>query len=254
MGIGSSLSGQIKDGMRVIWQSRGASTTVPSGTLHKVIYAFRTWSVYQGFIKFGKLHLLPFVLAAALVWFGVTGLSHLAFNIADSMGAFCTASKQTMLVNLGVPQDANDFDTSVLCAPTGLSVRAGYRYELTITVTEPWADGDHATTPVGFRTSTLAPEQRWRAYAGILLRRIMFRPWFRLIARVGEKGVAEHFLDPRLQTGGSQSAPVYKALFVPDRSGEIFLYVNDAVIGLPWINSHYFQNNRGKAKITVRLM
>ena len=61
----------------------------------------------------------------------------------------------------------------------------------------PWADDKIPTTPVGFRTSTLEGVQEWTFRSAILLRRVLFRPWFRLIARIGEKGIIdEYFLDP----------------------------------------------------------
>jgi hypothetical protein len=205
-------------------------------------------------IKLGKLYVLPIVLAAFIVWYGATALSHLAFNVADSMGAFCKGSPPNELVrvDLGIAQNAKDFDTSSMCAATGLTVETGRTYELIITVATPWADGSHTTTPVGYRTSTLEFSERWHGYAGILLRRVMFRPWFRPIARVGETGTDEYFLDPVLQN--DSNPPVYKARFTAQRKGEVFLYVNDAVIGLPWVNYNYFKNNQGTAKITARLM
>jgi uncharacterized protein (DUF2235 family) len=253
MGIGNFLSGQIKDGMRVIWLSRG--TVVPaSGFLHRAIYRFRTSFVYQALLKFGKRHLLPFLLAAAMVWYVATAVSHLSFNIADSMGAFCkgTPASQLVAADMGVPQEAKIFDTSSICAPTGLSVRAGFKYELLITVGTPWLDDTRPVTPSGYRTSTIAPSERWKGYATILLRRIMFRPWFRLIARIGETGVDEYFLDP---IPVPQTTPqAYRAPFTAQRGGELFLYVNDAVIGLPWLNDYYFKKNAGTAKVTVRLM
>jgi hypothetical protein len=80
----------------------------------------------------------------------------------------------------------------------------------------------------------------------------MFLPWFRLIARIGETGVDEYFLDP---IPVPQTTPqAYRATFTAQRGGELFLYVNDAVIGLPWVNDHYFKKNAGTAKVTVRLM
>jgi hypothetical protein len=52
-----------------------------------------------------------------------------------------------------------------------------------------------------------------------------------------------------------QTTPqVYRATFTAQRGGELFLYVNDAVIGLPWLNDYYSKKNAGTAKITVRLM
>ncbi len=254
MGLGTSLSGRIKDGMRIIWQSRAAPVPL-SGFVQNAIYAIRTNFVYQWVLKFGKRQLVPFLLAAFMVWYGATMISHLFFNVADSMGAFCkgTPVAERVAVDKGVvAQNANDFDTSSLCAPTGLTVRAGFKYELLITVTAPWEDGKRQTTPAGYRTSTIEPRERWRGYAAIFLRRILFRPWFRLIARVGETGVDEYFLDP--VPVPDTNPQVYKASFKAQRSGEIFLYVNDAVIGLPWVYAGYYKNNKGAAKVTVRLL
>jgi len=119
-------------------------------------------------------------------------------------------------------------------------------------MTTPWEDDGRQVTPVGYRTSTIEPSMRWRGYATIFLRRILFRPWFRLIARIGETGVDEYFLDPvPVPDTGPQ---VYKARFTAQRSGEIFLYVNDAVIGLPWLSDWYYKGNKGTAKVTVRLL
>jgi len=47
---------------------------------------------------------------------------------------------------------------------------------------------------------------------------------------------------------------VYRDVFKADRSGEIFLYVNDAVIGLPSIYDRFYADHWGKAKVTARLL
>jgi uncharacterized protein (DUF2235 family) len=253
MSIGSSLSARINDAMRVIWRDR-VSPVPLSGVVHEAIYAFRTNAVYQFIIKAGKRHVLPFVLAFGMVWVGATLLSHFLFNVADSMGAFCTGTPQKDLVaaDKGVTQDGKDFATSAICAPTGLTVRAGFRYEILITMTEPWEDAGRPVTPVGYRTSTVDQYNRWKFYAGIFLRRVLFRPWYRVIARVGETGVDEYFLDPVPVPNTTPQA--YKATFKADRGDELFLYVNDAVIGLPWVYDSFYPNNSGKAKVTVRLL
>ncbi|WP_130226120.1 hypothetical protein [Bradyrhizobium sp. Leo121] len=189
-----------------------------------------------------------------MVWVGATILSHFLFNAADSMGAFCKGTSEDKLtpVNKGIDQDGRDFATSALCAPTGLKVFAGRSYEIKITVAEPWEDAGRPTTPAGFRTSTIDLSNRWKFRGAILLRRILFRPWYRIIARVGETGVDEYFLDPIPLPNTTPQA--YKATFKAARSGELFLYVNDAVIGLPWVYDSFYPNNGGKAKITVRLL
>lgn len=251
--IGTSLSATISDRMRIIWRDRTNPTPL-SGIMHDAIYAFRTSTIYQWVLNAGKRHAAPFLLAAMMVWFGATLLSHFLFNAADSTGAFCkgTPVGQLVAADKGIPQDAAAFDTSTICAPTGLTVRTGFTYEIAITMTEPWESEGRSVTPVGYRTSTLRGLEKIEAYATIFLRRVLFRPWFRLIARVGETGVDEYFLDPvpALNT----NPQVYKASFKADRSGEIFLYVNEAVIGLPWLSKWFYGDHRGKAKVTVKLM
>lgn len=252
-GIGNSLSTRIRDEMRLIWQNRSAPRPL-SGFVHDTIYAVRTSAIYQATLNVGRRHVVPFVLAALMVWYGATLLSHLLFNAADSIGAFChgTPADKLIAVDAGAPENATNFDTSAICAPTGLKVRTGFRYEIVISMTEPWEDGGRATTPAGYRTSTIDADKRWRSYATIFLRRVLFRPWFRLIARVGETGVDEYFLDA---VPVPNSTPqVYRDVFKADRSGEIFLYVNEAVIGLPWIYNGFYADHRGKAKVTVRLL
>jgi hypothetical protein len=257
MAIGTRLSSIIQDAMRTIWLSRGETNPVSNSAIQNGIYAFRNNVFYKGVISFGRLHFIPFLFAFGLVWCALSAASHLVFNVADSMGAFCSGTPAAQLVaaDKGIPQDTRQaFDTSVLCFPTGLTVKSGYEYEIVITVTKPWMDMDIETTPVGYRTSTRPMSQRLVLYSGILLRRIMFRPWFRLIARVGETGVDEYFLDPNKVSEAAAFTPVYKARFTAERAGELFLYVNDAVIGFPWTTSYFYKNNSGTARISVRLL
>jgi hypothetical protein len=76
------------------------------------------------------------------------------------------------------------------------------------------------------------------------LRRVLLRPWFRIIARVGETGTDEYFLDPDAGDVRSLEIP-----FVPHRTGELYLYVNDAV--LPVRKDFFYRNNKGTATVTV---
>jgi uncharacterized protein (DUF2235 family) len=253
MVLGGSLSAKIKDRMRLLWRDRVAPVPL-SGLMHDAIHAFRTHPAYQFVIRTAKRHVLPLFLVVVMVWFGATVASHFLFNVADSMGAFCKGTAEATLipVNKGIDQDGADFATSAICAPTGLKVFSGRSYEIRIAVTEPWADAERPTTPAGFRTSTVELANRWKFRSAIFLRRILFRPWYRIIARVGETGVDEYFLDPIPLP--NTTPQTYKATFKAARSGELFLYVNDAVIGLPWLSDTFYPNNGGKAKVTVKLL
>jgi uncharacterized protein (DUF2235 family) len=255
MMLGSSLSSKISDSMRVIWQSGGEETPVPENTLHRAICRFRNSAPYQALLRVGKRHLLPFAFAVVTLWVVVTGASHFAFNVADSMGAFCTgtATENQVKVNEGIAQEARAiFDTNAPCFATGLMVKGGNRYEIAVTVTEPWSDSGIDTTPMGFRTSELTGSSEATFISAFLLRRVLFRPWFRLIARIGERGVDEYFLDPKHVNGSP--ATVFKDNFRAQRDGELFLYVNDAVVAFPWLSSQFYKNNIGHAKITLRLL
>jgi uncharacterized protein (DUF2235 family) len=245
---GAVLSGKIKDSMRTVWCSRG-SATVASSPGHLWLQKFRTSSGYQGVIALFKFWILPALFALLVVFLAVTGIFHIAFNVADSLGAYCEPSEKPVQANLGIAQRAaTEFETKSLCAPTGLTVREGFRYEIVMTVTEPWRDGDIATTPVGYRSGTQHPVQAWSMRLVVLLRRIIARPWFNTIARIGDKGVDEYFLDP-VRVRGSDNA--WRDEFVARRSGEVFLYVNQSV--LPVFSDLFYRNNRGKALVTVRL-
>jgi Uncharacterized alpha/beta hydrolase domain (DUF2235) len=191
--IGSSLSAKISDLMRVVWRSKGATDPVPRNLAQSAFSRLRADRFYQGTVWLGRRHVLPFLFFLSLVWATLGFGSHLFFNVADSMGAFCHGNEKAAIsVNLGIDQlSAQDFKTSEICAPTGLKVKSGYDYEINIQVTSPWDDGAWPTTPLGYHTSQQQGSSWPKLYLAIPLRRVIFRPWFRLIARVGEKGVDE---------------------------------------------------------------
>jgi uncharacterized protein (DUF2235 family) len=253
LSIGSSLEGRIKDAMRLVWNSRGSISPVPKNPVHNTILSIRNNEAYKWVIRFGRMQLLPAFFALAFVWIGFSATSHLIFNLADSAGAFCTGSSSTRPVDLGISQPSSrTFTTNEICFPTGLSVKRGFRYEILIEKGSPWADADAPSTPNGYLISSRSFWSQLPLMAGWGLKRVLFRPYFRLLARVGERGTSETFLDPRLVPGAPTET--YRATFVAERSGEVFLYVNDAVLGLPWLNDLFYGNNKGTAKISMNVL
>ncbi|HWL92040.1 MAG TPA: DUF2235 domain-containing protein, partial [Phycisphaerae bacterium] len=90
-------------------------------------------------------------------------------------------------------------------------------------------------------------------FLGVPLRRVFLRPWFRIVGRVGAQGTDEYFMDPDKPTGtGPEKSTQISPAFRVRRDGELFLYVNDAVIGLPSIASFFYGGNEGEATVTVR--
>jgi hypothetical protein len=252
--LGKSLSGRISDLMRIAWLSRGATDPVPHNFVQSGILRLRENQLYRWIVWVCRRQVLPFLFFLSVVWFVLTAGSHFLFNVADSIGAFCHGDEaNAILVNLGIDQKSSvEFATSEICAPTKLKVKNGYRYEITVQLTSQWDDDGFKTDPNGFHSSR---QSRWlwpKIYLSIPLRRIIFRPWFMLVARIGENGVDEHFLNPHLKRGGDPNT--YYDEFTAERDGELFLYVNDAVLSLPFLSSVFYRNNHGSAKISLKLL
>jgi hypothetical protein len=94
-------------------------------------------------------------------------------------------------------------------------------------------------------------------YVGLPLRRTLTQPWFKPIARIGSTGNDEYPLDSVRRVGRDVLRRELVAELTARTTGELFLYVNDAVIGLPGIADSFYVGrwkagrNVGTAKIKV---
>ena len=77
------------------------------------------------------------------------------------------------------------------------------------------------------------------------MRRELIRPWFRIVARTGSTGGEEAFLDPDPKDHSIDE--VMRAT----RDGELFLFVNDAVLGVPGLEGVFYSINIGSADVTI---
>jgi hypothetical protein len=73
----------------------------------------------------------------------------------------------------------------------------------------------------------------------------LFEDWGRIVLRYGRVGGEEAFLEP------DPDDPKIESPFRPTRDGELFVFVNDAVIGIPGLYDVLYRNNRGSAQFTV---
>jgi hypothetical protein len=80
------------------------------------------------------------------------------------------------------------------------------------------------------------------------LRRELFEEWFRLTFRYGRIGGEEVFYYP------DPTDPVIQFRLKPTRDGELFIFVNDAVLGIPGLYDWFYRNNHGTAEITLERM
>ena len=100
-----------------------------------------------------------------------------------------------------------------------------------------------------------------RMYLGLPLRRQIASNWFATILRADNKGFGE--VTPAFaREEPAQAGPArYKATFKAPRDGELFVYVNDSVIGFPGYFDMFYRpdkwtrmTNKGKADLTLELL
>jgi Uncharacterized conserved protein len=244
---GVGLGNQINDKMRALW-SEPPQGSAPSSWE----YWLRTRPWYPKLIGATKRHFVPFILLVVLVYVGFVGISRALFTTSSSLGLICRSTQNDTLPS--PPAEATSrFMTSSLCWASGIRLDKGKTYLITVETTQPWSDGGIPTTPQGFGCDKMAKPM----YGALLLRRHLGEPWFQwfhLIARTDRFGLDEH---PLALTAEADSAPGttrYTAELTPRTSGELFLFVNDAVIGFPWLTRIFYRNNVGDAQIKVELL
>jgi hypothetical protein len=135
------------------------------------------------------------------------------------------------------------------CNATGIWLEQGQKYDLKVTPDGTWKDGDRTVSSRGIYGSDLPT--RWDRFVAMFkwpLKRDFIRPPFRVIARVGSTGNDEYFLDP----DSDPKAVNLDEQIRPNRSGELFLYVNESVFAWPSIREYFYKNNSGAATISVQ--
>ena len=236
----------------------------PSGALpNDWIYRLRTHPWYRTFIWAMKWYILPTAFALLFLYIGLSAASRVSFTLADSFGFVCQTSQHlespsSTFPKTSHPQSPDDtlaktFDPSTLCWGSGIRLDKDSRYRITIMVvdTMPWRDGGIDTDLGGFSVDKMT----WPMYVGLPLRRTLAQPWFKPIARIGSTGNDEYPLDSVRRVGRDVLRKELVAELTARTTGELFLYVNDAVISLPGIADYFYVGkagrNVGTAKIKV---
>jgi uncharacterized protein (DUF2235 family) len=255
MWIGGWMQTHIRDLMRTIWKAPAQSADRDDSWVHWL----RSAGPYRAFFYVLKHWILPALFAAVilliLLYTGFCLVSRVSFMMFDAAGYVCTSAAPAVPV---------PFETKALCVPTGISVTKGQTYEIVLTVIEPWEDGYSfkesdprkakgiETGPEGFGYDKMTPMM----YLGLPLRRQIASNWFAPILRVGNTGFGEVAL--AFVRDGPPDSARYKATFKARRTGNVFIYVNDSVIGSPGYFDMFYREdawtrmtNKGKATLTI---
>jgi uncharacterized protein (DUF2235 family) len=168
----------------------------------------------------------------------------------------------------GPVTDTNElirFDPSEPCQSTGVWLERNGKYLIKFDSTDNFTSGNlfpkddakpaqaakasegfYSLDPPGFLRKALM-------VAAVPLRRELIRPWFRIVAKIGTKGGEEQFLDPDFT-----DSHLIDEEITATRDGELFLFVNDAVIGIPGFDGYFYKlfynnwkKNGGSARVWI---
>jgi hypothetical protein len=224
---------------------------------------------------------VPIGFALLLVAAGLCIINRALFDGVSAAGYFCKG------IVGGVSEERigwkDGFKTDQMCWPSGLVLKAGRRYRVTVITPGDWFDQTIRADVAGFSADDVThigatPLKRWWG-----------QDWFKPIARIGEIGNDEYVLDPidpfdeekysltqcarfndetigtgvRAKIKDNVAEDLMKCAPTPEgrkavvteikarRSGELFLYVNDAVLMWPGRSAEFFDNNSGTGIVVV---
>lgn len=241
---------RIVDSMRILWTEPDRELPDPPWWC-RMARGLRTSRAYiwafAGLRRF--VWRTAFGLAAWLVI--VALLNRGAFEIPSSAGAFC-AGGDARAVALDAPVTVR-MTPGGFCQPTGVLMERGAQYRVDVilpTGAEAWRDG---SVPVvnadglAIGSPALMPRTRLALALAFPFRRVWRPGWFVPIARLGTDG-ADHY------------ALAAATVFSARKDGELFLFVNDAVIPLGvgraglhvGFDATYRNNTGGQAVVTIR--
>ena len=240
------LSARIKSDMGYIWQQSVVAALPATDLPDSWIYRLRTSASYAAAKRNWKFVVGPGLYVIFFLYVGLMLINHLAYIVLDDAGCVCRESGTSSRMARGETRKLS-FDASSICSATGVLLEDGGRYAITIKAREAhWYDRTIETSPAGFYS--LDASTVWQKIAMVLalpMRRELIRPWFRMVARTGGVGGEESFLDPDPKDHSIDE--VLRAT----RDGELFLFVNDAVLGVPGLEGVFYSNNVGTADVTI---
>lgn len=252
--ISSRIASRTAGLMSAIWHR---TPEAPSGLPTGLIYRLRSSSLYIAFHEGLKRKVAPLFFAILFVYLGLSIASHIAFDVLDVAGQTCfdhsknehipEATKLEVGQSVAVPFYASD-----LCKPTGVQLEAnGARYYIRVDQLEEFSSGKFQfPIPMGGFSTKKYETASWQArlYLTLFLplRRELSEDWFRIVLRYGRTGGEETTLEP------DPTDPLTQDNIKPTREGQLYVFVNDAVLGIPGYYGELYKDNRGSALLTVR--
>jgi uncharacterized protein (DUF2235 family) len=251
----SRIAGRTANLMASIWRK---VPEAPTGLPNDWIYQLRSSPRYIRFHDGLKRNIAPTFFAVLFVYLGVALVSRLFFDVLDVAGYTCVhrdSDPKPATLKLNEISMPVEFKTSDLCKATGvlLDHRAHYRVTIKPNPSGKWFNGvTRIGTPVGGFSAKEQPTWYERVYLSLFvpLRRELLQDWFRIMVRYGNVGGEEKAYVPDLYDDTIQF-PITPTI-EPKHQQELFIFVNDAVIGIPGLYDLLYRNNGGSASMIVQ--
>jgi uncharacterized protein (DUF2235 family) len=228
-----SLSRKSSDAANAETERRGLSLSIANRMRSCKILC----DVYQRVTE----QVLPAVFALLVVYLAVAGVSRTAFALMSAAGAVCSSEATGGL--RPIPDGGIAVSIGTGCHRTGVKLEVGTPYRIEIVDALGWRkDWSRHLGPLSTADGYGVAAALLKAPVTTLLvpfRRKLAEDWLTPIVRIGPTGADEHIV-----RWGS-------ATIRPRRSGELFFYVNDAVIGVPGLWSVFYAGNRGTGTLRI---
>jgi len=224
--------------------------------------------VFLGLRSGWRYYFAPALSAVLIAYLAITVGSRLLFTAADQAGLVCKPTEPLKFI-----PDAGaliSFDPSNLCFATGYKIGRLERYLVwtnpdpaalaqqyhgyatsratcQVDPAQPLKNGSVVTDARGYSTFNNPEDNQlsWTQTLGHILaaplRRYYFQPWFQPIARYGELGNEVDFLEP----DPDRRVKKISEYVTPKVTGELFFYLNDAVVILPRRYQWLYNDNTG---------
>ena len=250
--IGKRLQIKVSDEMRDLWKVNGEAgyKEVPVRPRPSdKIFRFRTHGAYQMFFNIMKRNILPtvFGIVAGVVLLGV--VSKGLFSLMNSAGFVCQSSGSSPSEGSNALNSAK-FPIESVCWDSGIKLEKGQRYRISLKMANGtgWYDAGKKIGVGGM----FSDEWPITMYGRFLIRRHMGDLWFTPIARIGSLGSDEYPLYPLDKSIPNPDTKELIAEITARRSGELFLYLNEAVLPMPESWQYFYRQHKGTALVSVQ--
>lgn len=189
---------------------------------------------YQRTLQLFKWRVLPDLLFGPLLlvlvcWLALGFYVQTALPTLENGDQLCKPSGTRDLASLTAVR--RDFRTRDLCSASLGRVHKGQRYVVTLEVVDPWYDGNLPASPEGVR----ARDFPWGlGYFGVPLRRVVDASYLQPLFEIRPRRIDGVFRNVRIDLldmeAAGDSPAVYRSEFVARKTGELFIFANDAML------------------------